>query len=276
MPQLTLGWLTLLNTQPPDVITAAAEAGFKSVSIRITGRKLGDDFMKIVGNKPVMQDLKKRLKDGGLRLSNTSVYHMSPDITLDDVRPAIEASAELGAAIMVATCTDQDHARWTQFIGRVCEEAGKHGLKVALEFVPFSQCRTIEAGSAIVRNVGASNFGLLIDPLHLARSGGSPADIGKVDPKHIVFVQLCDAAAKAPPFEGLPNEARTGRFYPGDGALPLYDFLDALPPGIEIECEMPRIDFEKLPAAEQAKRSHAALQTYLGAYCAKRGKPAWI
>jgi sugar phosphate isomerase/epimerase len=275
MPYLTLGWLTLLNTQPPDVLTAAAEAGFKSVSIRITGRKRGDDFMQIVGNKPVVLDLKRRLKDGGLRLSNTSVYHMSPDITLDDLRPAIEASAELGATIMVATCTDPDHARWTQFAAKVCEEAGQHGLKVALEFVPFSQCKTIEAGYAIVRNSGAANFGLLIDPLHLARSGGSPADIARVDPRRIVFVQLCDAVAKAPPLEGLPNEARTGRLYPGDGALPLYDFLDALPAEIEIECEMPRIDYGGLPPAEQAKRAHAALRTYLDAYCSKRGKPAW-
>ncbi len=275
MPHLTLGWLTLLNTQPPDVLTAAAEAGFRSVSIRITGRKRGDDFMPIVGNRPVMLDLKRRLKDGGLRLSNTSVYHMSPDVTLDDLRPAIEASAELGAAIMVATCTDPDHARWTQFAARVCEEAGRHGLKVALEFVPFSQCKTIEAGYAIVKNSGAANFGLLIDPLHLARSGGSPADIAKVDPARIVFVQLCDAVATAPPFEGLPNEARTGRLYPGDGALPLYDFLDALPAGIEIECEMPRLDYGSLPPAEQARRARAALRAYLDAYCARRGKPAW-
>jgi sugar phosphate isomerase/epimerase len=275
MPYLTLGWLTLMTTQPPDVLTAAAEGGFNSVSIRITGRKKTDDFMHIVGNKPVMLDMKRRLKDGNLRLSNTSTYHMSPDITLDDVMPAIEASAELGASIMVATCTDPDHVRWAGFIGPVCDAAAKHGLKVALEFVPFSQCKTVEDGFAIVKNSGAQNFGLLLDPLHLARSGGPPADIAKVDPARIVFVQLCDAAAKSPGLENLPNEARTGRFYPGDGALPLYDFLDALPPGIEIECEMPRIDYASLPPAEQAKRARAALQSYLGEYCKTRGKPAW-
>lgn len=275
MPHLTLGWLTLMTTPPPDVLTAAAESGFKSVSVRITGRKKTDDFMHIVGNKPVMLDMKRRLKDGGLRLSNTSIYHMSPDITLEDVLPAIEASAELGASIMVATCADPDHARWTQFAARFSEAAGKYGLKVALEFVPFSQCKTIEAGYAIVKNSGASNFGLLVDPLHLSRSGGSPADIAKVDPARIVFAQLCDAAAKIPALEDLPNEARTGRFYPGDGALPLYDFLDALPAGIEIECEMPRMDYARLSPAEQAKHARAALRSYLGTYCEKRGKPTW-
>src|SRR5947208_116332 len=109
MPQLTLGWLTLMNATASEVITAAAETGFKSVSIRITGRKKDEDFPAMVGNENRIKDLRQRLRDGGLRLSNTSVYHISPDVTLDDLLPAIDATAELGADIMVATCTDPDH-----------------------------------------------------------------------------------------------------------------------------------------------------------------------
>jgi sugar phosphate isomerase/epimerase len=275
MPILTLGWLTLLNTTPPDVITAAGQAGFKSVSIRITGRRLTDDYMPIVGNKANMQEIKRRMADGGLRMSNTSVYHMSPEITLEHLRPAIEATAELGAPIMVATCTDPDHARWTEFIAKVCEVANSFGIKVALEFVPFSQAKTIEAGYAIVQNSGAPNFGLLVDALHLSRSGGKPADIAKIDPARIIFAQLCDAVAERPQPDQLAQEARTGRLYPGDGALPLYDFLDALPSGIEIECEMPCVEYAKLSAAEQAMRAAEAARNYLKDYCDKRGKPAW-
>ncbi len=155
MRQLTLGWLTLIKATPPDVISAAHAAGFKSVSIRITGRKPGDGFPQSVGNEPAMRDLKKRLADGGLRLSNTSSYHLTPDITLDMLRPVIDASVELGAAIMVATCSDPDHKRWADFASRYCEEARKAGLKVALEFVPFSEAKTIEQGNALVQAVGA-------------------------------------------------------------------------------------------------------------------------
>jgi sugar phosphate isomerase/epimerase len=270
MRHLTLGWLTLINAAPVDVISAASAAQFKSVSIRITGRKPGDGFPQSVGNAPMMRELKKRLADGGLRLSNTSTYHMSPDITLDMLRPVIDASAELGADIMVATCTDPDHKRWAGFASRYCEEVGKAGLKVALEFVPFSEAKTIEQGYALVQAVNAPNFGLLVDPLHLARSGGSPADIKKVDPKSIVFAQLCDARRDHPGLAELPNEARTGRLYPGDGALPLYDFLDALPAGLEIECEMPRMEYADLPPDEQARRAGHAMRSFLGAYEARR------
>jgi sugar phosphate isomerase/epimerase len=175
---------------------------------------------------------------------------------------------------MVTTCTDPDHSRWAQFAGRYCEAAGKAGLKVALEFVPFSEAKTIQQGYAIVQAVNAPNFGLLIDPLHLARSGGSPADINKVDPGKIIFAQLCDAARDHPGLAELPNEARTGRFYPGDGALPLYDFLDALPPDIEIECESPRMDFAKLSPSEQARRAGDAMRKFLDTYRAQRRQGA--
>lgn len=275
MPTLTLGWLTLINATPVEVVAAAARADFRSVSIRITGRKPGDGFPSLVGNPAMLAEVKQRLADGGLRLSNTSAYHLSPDVTLDMLKPAIEATVELGADIIVATCTDPDHDRWVAFMAKYCALAAASGVRLALEFVPFSEARTIGVGDELVRRTGASNFGLLVDSLHLSRSGGTPADVRTVDPRRIVFAQLCDAAARHPPRDGLAHEARNGRFYPGDGALPLYDFLDALPPGIEIECEAPRNDFRDLPADEQALRAGVAFRKYLGDYCRARGRPVW-
>jgi len=275
MPHLTLGWLTLMNATAAQVIDAAAATGFRSVSIRITGRKLAEDFPPIVGNAAMIKDLKRRLADGGLRLSNTSVYHVSPEITLEHLLPALDATVDLGATIVVATCTDRDHARWCDFMARYCEAAAQRGLTLALEFVPFSEAKTIGVAVDLVRRTGAANFGLLIDSLHLSRSRGVPADITRVDPRAIVFAQICDAVADIPPPEGLAQEARTGRLYPGEGALPLQDFLDALPAGIEIECEIPQLALADLPAVEQARRAGEALRSYLGRYAASRGRPAW-
>jgi len=275
MPQLTLGWLTLLNTKTADVIPAAAAGGFESVSIRITGRKPDEAYDPIVGNPAAIRELKQRLADNGLRLSNTSVYHLYPNVTMEHLKPAIAATAELGAPIMVATCMDPDHDRWVALMRQYCELARAHGITLALEFVPYSEARTVEKGVELVERTGAPNFGLLVDSLHLSRSGGTPADVKRVDPKHIVFAQLCDAVATIPPRDQLAIEARTGRRYPGDGALPLFDFLDALPDGIEIECETPYTAVGDRPAAEQAKLAGDAIRTFLDRYCAERGKPRW-
>jgi hypothetical protein len=57
--------------------------------------------------------------------------------------------------------------------------------------------------------------------------------------------------------------------------LPLYEFLDALPAGVEIECEAPRIDYADLPAGEQARRAGDATRAFLARYSAEREQPMW-
>jgi sugar phosphate isomerase/epimerase len=275
MPHLTLGWLTLQQAAPEIAIAAAAEAGFRSVSIRITGRRRSDAFPDVVGHRAAIRNLRSQLREGGLRLSNTSIWHVGPDVALDDLRPALDATVELGARIVVATCVDSDHDRWVDFMARYAELAAGLGLTLALEFVPFSEAKTIGVAWDLVRRTGAPNFGLLIDALHLSRSGGRPADLAIVDPARIVFAQLCDAVAERPPHDALAQEARTGRLHPGDGALPLYEFLDALPAGVEIECEAPRFDHASLPPGEQARRAGDATRAFLARYCAARDKPMW-
>ena len=263
---LTLGWLTLFDVAPADVVTAAAAGGFDSVGLRITGRKLNDSDFPVVGHPANIREIHRRLAFNGIRLSNTSIYHLCPDITLDHVKPAIEVSAELGAKTIVVTCMDPDKARWTDFIAQCSEVAAKADIRLALEVVPYSEARTLAQGIRIVQKSGAANFGLLIDTLHIARSGGTPANLANIDPKRIAFAQISDAAADKPTDIDLATEARTGRLYPGDGELPLYEYLDALPAKIEIEVETPRLDQSELTFNERAKQAGDATRRFLAEY----------
>jgi sugar phosphate isomerase/epimerase len=272
MGYLTLGWLTLFDTPPADVVTAAAAGGFDSVGLRITGRRLSDSDYPIVGHPAALREIRRRLTDNGIRLSNISLYHLYPEITLDHLQPVIEATAELGAETIVVTCMDPDEARWTAFVARCCERAAKFGLKLVLEFVPYSCARNLDQGCRIVRNARQPNFGLLIDPLHLARAGDDPSALSAVEPHLIVFAQLCDAAREKPPGMDLPTEARKGRLYPGEGALPLHAFLDALPTEIEIEVEMPHGDQGDITPNERARRAGEAARRFLADYRSSRAK----
>jgi sugar phosphate isomerase/epimerase len=265
MRPLTLGWLTLLEAPPAEVVRAAAEASFDAVSLRITGRTPDDPHPIVVGNPAALRDLRAELDASGLPLSSASIYHLYPDIALDLVLPALEASAALGAKTVVVTCMDPDEARWTEFAAACCDRAADFGLTLALEFVPYSEARTLEQGARIVRAAAQPNFGLLVDSLHLARSGGRPSDLSELSAGEIVFAQLCDAAAELPPDMDLATESRRGRLYPGDGALPLADFMTALPPGTEIEIETPRAALAHLPLAEQASRAAEAARRFLEA-----------
>ena len=72
----------------------------------------------------------------------------------------------------------------------------------------------------------------------------------------------------------LLQEARTARLPAGQGELPLYDFLDALPPGLEIEYEVARLDLADRPALEKAQAAHEDARRFMDAYAQHRQRLA--
>jgi len=82
MRTLTLGFLNCPEVPPHELVTLAADAGFESVGIRITGRRVGDPYTPVIGNPSAIADIKARLRDTGVGLSNVSAYHLYPDVSL--------------------------------------------------------------------------------------------------------------------------------------------------------------------------------------------------
>jgi sugar phosphate isomerase/epimerase len=273
MHYLTLGYLTL-NSPPADTITAAAEGGFKSVGLRISGRRIGDPYTQVIGNPPMIREIKRRIDDSGMRLSNVIGYYIVPDIEWSHLQSVVETAAELGSQIVVVVNHVPIDAKLIDLFGRYCALAGRYGIRVAVEFMIYSQTKTLELARQMVDGSGQANAGYLIDPLHLYRSGGTPDAIKQVDPKRIILAQLCDAkkGKNNPTNEELVAEARNERLAPGDGELPLYDFLDALPPDTEIEYEVPRPEQLGLPLTERAKIAASRFKAYMAEYARQRGR----
>jgi sugar phosphate isomerase/epimerase len=71
---------------------------------------------------------------------------------------------------------------------------------------------------------------VLVDTLHLARSGGRPADLTAVPALLLPYLQVADAPAAGPgEAAGLLDEALNGRLLPGEGALPIGETLATVP-----------------------------------------------
>ena len=92
---------------------------------------------------------------------------------------------------------------------------------------PRSHVRSIEEAAAYIARSG-QDVGILVDLLHLAQSGGTPADIARLDPALIVCAQFCDGP-QSPDDEQYYYNALYDRQVPGDGQLPVREFLRALP-----------------------------------------------
>ena len=108
----------------------------------------------------------------------------------------------------------------TDAVGTITRDAASRGLRVVLEFVPDSGIPDLAFAMAIVQGVDLPACGVLLDPWHLARSGGTVADVAALPVGSIGAFQLDDRIEPPP---GTPYVPMTGRDLPGEGDLPLHE-----------------------------------------------------
>ena len=260
MRRLTLGYLTLFGSSQVEVIDAAAATGFRSVGLRVHERHAGDGFpFPVPGNRQRLNDIKSRLAASDVFPSSITGRFLVPGTTSDELAALVEVGAELNSPQILVNSDDPDEQRTIDNIARLAAYAATAGIKVGIEFVPFHSIRSLPAALRIAAATGAHNVGLILDVLHLSRSGGHPADIASIPLGLIHYAQICDARAEMPSSpEACKAESRTGRLYPGEGALPLDDFLRSLPPDCEVEVEVPNAGDAPLPPLVHAARTRAA------------------
>jgi sugar phosphate isomerase/epimerase len=262
--RLSLAHLTVLDADPLTLIEAAAAGGFDAIGLRIVAPMPTDRIVPVVGDEAMIRAIQTRLADRGLEILDVEAVWLFPDADIPGYRPAFEVAERLGARHVLVVGNDPDEARVTEHFARFCELARPHGLIAMLEFIPYCHTRTLGDALRVVRASGAPNAGVLLDTLHLARSGGSAADIATLDSSLIAYAQLCDARAARPAtIDALRQEARAGRRYPGEGALDLAAFVAALPAGLPLGIEAPCAEYAHLDPVERARRCGAATRAVL-------------
>ena len=96
--------------------------------------------------------------------------------------------------------------------------------------------RDLPQALAVLDTVNRPNANVLIDNLHLARTGGTVADAAAVAPGRLPYIQLCDAPAATP--DKLVVEALDTRLTLGDGELPVRELVDVLPAHTALSLEV--------------------------------------
>jgi sugar phosphate isomerase/epimerase len=271
MPHLGLGHLTI-NADPLETIDVAAAAGFRSVSVRIAGRRKSDPFRQILGDVPALKELRQRLDDTGLRLSSMMPHQFNEETTPDDLRRYAEAALILRPDYILCNDYVPDDGV-LDMVASLLDEVDSQNIRVTLEFVAYTEAKSLTDTLAKIGRFGRPGLAVLIDSLHLDRSGGTNAQVVATPRDKLALVQLCDARrlTHKPTMQELMTEARTARLAPGEGELDLYGFLDALPRDVEIEYEVPHPADRDLPPLEKAKRAYAAFRSFLDGYAASRG-----
>lgn len=217
---------------PVDTIRAAAAGGFDAVGLWIETANW---------TASLFRETRAALADTGLPLLDVEVIWLKPDSSIDDHRRTIDIGAELGAANVLCVSSDPDHGATADRLATLCRHAEGSSMRVAIEYGVFTEVKNLATALSILDRVAHPLRALLLDPIHIDRSGGSFDALAAIDPALLPYAQICDAPAERPDpdnFDAVFIDACDLRAQCGEGGLPLDRFYRALPAGIPLSVEL--------------------------------------
>jgi sugar phosphate isomerase/epimerase len=235
---LSVHQLTALDAMPASLIELAGQNGCAHVCLFTHVPQVAQGRYPLV-TKAHVPDLLACMEGEGVSLCNLEVFPLDGD---EDFA-AFERGLETGAALGATRATVHLHnvtgpAESIDRFSAFCDLAAQFGIVAGLEFNAFSGVCDIASAAAIVRAAERTNGQLVCDALHLFRNGGSVAQV-MTHADIIGYAQLSDGPLSRPREEWW-SEAVRSRELPGEGELPLVDFVAALRDATVIEIEVPR------------------------------------
>lgn len=231
LPLISLASGVLPEFSPGETAAAAVAAGWPAVGIWVD---------PATWTSAIAADVRRRTSDAELVVLDVEVVWLKPGDDDPGHFRIVDAGAAIGARNVLVVSSDTPAATAAK-LARLVDHAAPQGLRVCLEFAAFTSVGSLTAALDILAATERPDAGLLIDPLHFARTGGSVEALRAVDPRRLPYAQFCDAPAHGPPVtdvEAIIHEALDLRLDVGAGELPLAALRDALPPATPLSIEL--------------------------------------
>jgi sugar phosphate isomerase/epimerase len=231
------------------LVHAAADAGLEHVCI-FTEVPVGVTLTVPLVTSERAGELRRLMSARGISAYNLEIFFLTAETDVRAFRSALELGASLGGRRATVIISDPDERRAADNFAAFCALTETFGISAGLEFMIFSEVKTLAQARRIVELAGHPNGSIAVDVLHLMRTGSSPQELRQLDPKLIGYVQLCDGPSTPP--ADLWLEAVENRMVPGEGEFPLREFLAAIPAERTISLEVPLN--RRLASGEDVKR----------------------
>ncbi len=240
---------------------AAANAGFTLITPDIFSLRAYRD-----GHGGSVRSLRSVLDDIGIGTFDLS------GVTISDDREA--SLRELDEFLAFAHALD---AEWIQsrlvidsptsraIYAEAARRVADAGFGFAFEYSPFVPVCTLPAAAQLVGEVSATvpRQAVIVDTWHFSRTGDTLDDLRALEPELFAYVQLDDAIA---PGLDMRFDTLNRRALPGEGVLPLVEFLDTCTElGLEgvLSIEVLNDELRLLDARTYASRVWDATHTLL-------------
>ncbi|PVZ19664.1 MULTISPECIES: sugar phosphate isomerase/epimerase [unclassified Pseudomonas] len=252
----SLAALTVLELPPPQMIFAAAQAGYSHVGLRLEPATAQEHHFPLMASRTLRCETAQALRDTGVKVLDVEILRLKPETDVAFFEPYLEVGAELGASELLVAGNDADQARLTARFAQLCELARGYGIYPHLEFMPWTDVPDLANALEVVEAAAQPNGCILVDAFHFNRSCSSLELLEracKQAPERFRYLQLCDVLGPVPAsMDEILRQARHERRFPGDGDCDLQGLLAALPPGIAISVEAPTVQAPPLTAQQRA------------------------
>ena len=249
---LSLAAGTVPEFSPPEVVDAAAAAGFAAVGVW---------FDPATWSSAVARAVVARLDFHGMVALDIEPIMLGS--ANDHGEAIVDAALEVGARNVLIASREADNGVVAARIAALATRVEGSPVRLVLEFLPALGVRSYAQATTIVDAIEHPSVGILVDALHLARANETPDVLRGAPAGRLPYLQLCDALANpvdATPM-GLIREALHERLLNGQGALPIEALLDAVP-AVPISFEV-RSEYLRTTVPDPVERARAVLASVL-------------
>ena len=181
----------------------------------------------------------------------------------------LELCQQLGIGTLVVAAdvhgplTQQDLDRLQVSLTQAGEQAGRHGVRLALEFQASATfLNNLQTAAAVVAETASPHVGLCLDVFHYYTGPSKEEDFGYLTAANLFHVQLCDLV-------GIARElaADADRILPGDGDFHLRPLVERLHTiGYEgcVSVELMNPQIWQIPPRQVAEVAMTAVRKLLG------------
>lgn len=166
--------------------------------------------------------------------------------------------------VLISGPLDDPIADLAERFAGVCDRAAEHGLRVAVEPLPWTDLHDLAVVGELLALADRPNGGVVLDAWHFHRGGSTPDMLRALPPSRVVTLQLSDGW-RTPVGTDLQDTFHR-RALPGHGDFGIPAFL-ALVDALGVDCplgvEVLNDELRALPPAESARLGMKATRDVL-------------
>jgi sugar phosphate isomerase/epimerase len=243
MDRLGIEMLSVFGMPPVEYAHLAADLGCRYITTGLVGfaplKTPGYPPFSLRDDPHLRRDLLAAMDDRGVSMSLGEGLLIAPGVDARSYAADLDIMAELRIPRINGVSIEPDRARTFDELALLTELAAERGILTSIEPVPGLTIPDLPTALAAVEHIGREEISLLIDTMHVARSGAGADDLRSLPAERIGYIQLSDVPLRSTKEFHYAEEAIYHRMAPGEGELPLAEMLAALPDECVVGLEVP-------------------------------------